>query len=110
MRPKRKSYTTTGAKEWIPVNHYAAQYNVAAALKSGTATYGVEYTKADILGGVTPTAGEIFEETGQAAGQTASTELVYQGPVTAFRLNIAAISGELELQILTYSEPSGAAH
>lgn len=103
MRPKRKTYTTTGIKEWIPVDHYAAQYNVAVVLAVGaTVTYTVEYTKADILGGDTPAATQVFSEAAQSA-QSGNTELIYLGPISAFRINIAAITGNgVEFQILTH--------
>lgn len=103
MRPKYKQYTTTGIKEWIVLDHYGDQYDVAVVIKSGTATYTVEYTKAALLQGDLPAAGEVFSVPAQT-GQSGNTDQVYQGPLTGVRLNISAISGVVELQVLTHSE------
>lgn len=103
MRPKYKQYTTTGIKEWIVLDHYADQYDVAVIIKSGTATYTVEYTKAALLEGDVPAPTEVFSVAAQT-GQTVNTDQVYAGPLTGVRLNIAAITGTVEFQVLTHSE------
>lgn len=98
--PSYQSYTTTGAKTPVVMDHLTCPFNatVAAYLVSGgTATFTVEYCLDD-LNDASITARWIADA--NATSVSATKVLNYNNPVRAVRLNIAAISGTIEFKVL----------
>lgn len=100
MRPISKSYNSTGAKEWIPLDYIQTPFNVGVNVNlvgAGTATYGVELTFDNVFDpAVTPVAIPF------ASIPTGTTADAYAGltvPCMALRLNVAALSGSIELKV-----------
>lgn len=96
MRPISKSYTSTGAKEWIPLDHYQTPFSVSYHVDVGTATYTVEATLDDVQDAdVTPVAYTITSST------SSDTVAALTAPVRAIRVNIAAYtSGGVAFKII----------
>ena len=97
MRPVRKTYTTTGAKEWIPMDVAQNVFNASVAVTLGsTGTFGVEVTYDDIFDStITPVAFPLI-----AAGTITNAAAALNAPVRAVRLNIAAVGSNIVMNVL----------
>lgn len=103
MRPIYKTYTTTGAKEAIPLDLHRNPFNVSVFLNlvdASTATATLEYTGDNVQDPAYVAANGKWWPHPDMTGSTADDEAVITKPVTAVRLNIAAISGSVQLQII----------
>lgn len=107
MRPIYKTYTTTGAKEMIVLDLHRNPFSVAVylVLASGaTVTATLEYTADDVYApGYVVATGKWWAHA-DMTGSTADDEAVISKAVRALRLNIAAISGSVQLQVI---QPGG---
>lgn len=105
MRPIRKTYNSTGAKEWIPldIDRNPFSVTVAVTLPGGvTGTYTIEHTATNINadnGALTP---RVFPHpAAELIAATSSQDGTYTSPVYAVRINIAAVAGgSIELEII----------
>lgn len=97
MRPQVTTLSSVATSAPIPMDTLQVPFNVGfAVVLTGTATYTVEHTFDDILGGVTPT----WFPNSVVAAQTTSKDGNYAFPVRAIRLNVTAwTSGNVTLTI-----------
>lgn len=98
MRPQVVSLSAVATSAPLPMDRLQAPFSVGfGVVLTGTATYSVEHTFDDILGGATAT---WFPHTSVAA-QTTNKDGNYAFPVTAIRLNVTAwTSGPVTLTVL----------
>jgi len=76
MKPIRITYTTTGAKSWIPLNPYISPFSVSCFTENGTAG-NIEYTVDDLQdSNITP-----------AVAGTVTSNLL-SVPATGVRINV----------------------
>lgn len=99
-QPVYQSYTTTGTKTTIVLDHMQAPFNanVACVVASGTCTYGLFYTLDDVNDA--STTARWLEDATAPAGTTATKVVGLTSPVRAVRVVITVISGTLEVKVL----------
>ncbi len=97
--PNYITYTTTGAQTPISLDWMLAPFNVSIAIwLTGTATYALQYTLDDVNDPtITP---RWFDSTDMPTGTTASGVTNFAFPVRFIRVNIAALTGTLELKVI----------
>lgn len=96
--PVYVTYTTTGAKTPINLDYYITPFNVGVGVYlTGTATYAVQYTFDDLSGTATV---RWFDDGNLPTGTASSGTTNYAFPITAIRVNIAALTGDLEIKVL----------
>ncbi len=79
------------------------QVSVHVDLVSGTVNYAVEFTTDDItnlLGSSDPSTFRWWSDPAFPAGQTASANFVMNAAVTAVRLNIQDLTGEVRMSVI----------
>lgn len=97
MRPQKVAQTGVGSSVWLPMDRTQTPFNVGfGCIVSGTATYSVQHTFDDVLGGESPTAFDNMLITGMTSNQDGN----YAFPVTAIRLNVTAGSGTVTMIVL----------
>ena len=98
--PSYRTYNTTGEKEPWNADWMIAPFNVTASavIVSGGANYSIEYTLDDLNDlSVTP---RWLATEGAPAGTTTSKTISLTFPVRFLRINIAVITGTVELKLL----------
>lgn len=98
MRPQVVSLSSISTSSALPVDRLQSPFSVGlGVVLTGTATYTVEHTFDDILGGATPT----WLPNASLAAATTSQSGNYAFPVTAIRLNVTAwTSGTITMTVL----------
>lgn len=98
MRPQVVTLSSVATSAPIPMDALQVPFNVGfAVVLTGVATYTVEHTFDDVLGGVTPT----WFPNSVVAAQTTNKDGNYAFPVRAIRLNVTAwTSGNVTLTIV----------
>lgn len=97
--PSYRTYTTAGAQDPWNVDWVITTFNVSvlAYVVSGTASYSIEYTLDDLNGDLPVR----WVETDAAPAGTSATKLVWiEYPVRAVRMNIAVVTGSIEMKCL----------
>ena len=88
MKPIRVTYSTTGAKPWIPLDPYKTPFSVSCYTEGGTAG-NIEFTVDDLQdGSITPA----------VAGTVSGNHL--QIPATGVRINVSAAATPLTFKVL----------
>jgi hypothetical protein len=103
MRPNYATYTTTGAKETIPVDWYISNFQITLGVEilSGACTYTVEFTVSDIYDStITP----VWFSHPSLTSQTTSNVSNLAFPVRGVRLNISSITGSTRFAVLAASQ------
>jgi len=94
----KRSYTTTGIKVAIPLNrHGNPQFSISVQI-TGTATYTLQGSISRIN---RTDSSEVWNDIPAMTGLTINAfQKITNSPLEALRLNITAISGTLDFQIL----------
>lgn len=90
------STTNSAVSPWIPLDQFSHPFNVGfTCTKEGTGevTYKVQHTMENVLGGVTPSAGTIFDHS-DVSGATGNRDGNYAFPVAAVRLQVVSGSSD----------------
>jgi hypothetical protein len=92
--------TVSGGQDIVTLNHLQNPFLVAVLVDivSGAAQYGIEFTFDDTGDGVTNI--RWFPLPAAPAGTTISYVYTLTSPVTAIRLNLGAISGEVRFTVI----------
>lgn len=104
--PVRRVYKAAsvvlGGQTFVNLDYWKIPFNatVLVDLVSGTANYGVEFTCDDVSGTVDPNTLRWIPDLTLPAGQTKTGVSVYNFPVTAVRLNIQSMTGEVRLTVI----------
>lgn len=104
--PFRRTYkaatTVLGGQSFVNLDFWKIpfQATVLADLVSGSVNYSIEFTCDDVFGTVDPTTLRWITATGLQAGQTGTVQYTLNYPVTAVRLNIQSMTGELRLTVI----------
>lgn len=85
-----------GTTAWVALDSYSPLTSLAAVVSGGAATYTIQHTLDDVLGGVTATA---FDHDTLVA-QTTSQDGNYAFPIAAIRINQTAGAGTVTLTVL----------
>ena len=96
MKPIRRTYTTTGAQAWIPLDHWRHPFQVTAAidLSSGGVVSVVEYTTTDVQNAsLTPIVAGSVPVTTYGTAETAELST----PATAIRLTVTTAPVTVEI-------------
>lgn len=98
MRPQVVTLSSATTSSPLPMDTKQSPFSVGIGVTvTGTATYTVEHTFDDVLGGATP----VWLPNATLAAATTSQSGNYAFPVTAIRLNVTAwTSGNVVMTVL----------
>jgi hypothetical protein len=103
MRPVRKTVTTTGPIAAIPLDFEATPYDIGIGVvipAGSSATYTVEHTFDDVFANnFNPTTATWLPHA-TLSGRTTTADGNYAYPITAVRLNVAAVTGQVVFNVL----------
>ncbi len=90
-----------GGQDIVNLNELQAPFNasILVDIVNGVANYSIEFTTDDISG-KNPAAFRWIPVTGVTPGQTATLQYTLNFPVTAVRLNLASLTGEVRLSVI----------
>lgn len=96
---QRFTYTTTGAKDVVNLDHLQVPFgaSVLINLTSGTATFSLQYMMDDVSGA---SSGFNWVTFSTVNGLSATTLFPITQAVTAVRLNISAITGTIAFTVI----------
>lgn len=96
---KIKTTSITGvASKVVPVSSYEHGYRVTVEV-SGTVTYTVNWTNRNVLAGETA----FWTAETEQSGKSTSTNLHYEGGISAFQLDVTAGTGTATMTISSYT-------
>lgn len=108
MRPVRVTLTAAGVSTPIILDHYRAPFSVGIGItKTGDVLYSVEVTYDDVFSSTfNPATASWFVLSGFPVGTATSKDGTISSPVTAVRLNAAAITaGSLAMTVIQAGMP-----
>ena len=90
-----------GGQDVVNLNHLQAPFNTSILVDvvSGAVSYSIEFTTDDLTA-KTPAQLRWVPVTGVTPGQTNTLQYTLNYPVTAVRLNIASLTGEVRLSVI----------
>jgi hypothetical protein len=91
-----------GGQPLVNLDHFKIPFQVSVLvdLVSGTANFGVEYTTDPISGVYDQATTRWLPSAGIPYGTTATSQYTFNFPVTAIRLNIQSMTGELRMSTI----------
>lgn len=104
--PVRRTYKAAsvvlGGQTFVNLDYWKIpfQATVLADLVSGSVNYSIEFTCDDVSGTVDPTTLRWITIPNLPAGQTSTVQYTVNFPVTAVRINIQSMTGELRLTVI----------
>lgn len=103
MRPIRITLTGPGVSQPVPLDQYQTPFNVGIGVKipaGSSATYTVEHTFDDVFSpNFNPSAAVWFPHAALVSKST-SADGNYAFPVSATRINVAAVTGSVDFNVL----------
>jgi hypothetical protein len=103
MRPVRITLTAAGVSAPVPLDQYQTPFNVGlgAAIPAGSsATYTVEHTFDDVFSPTFNPATAVWFPHATMVSKSTSSDGNYAYPVSATRINAAAVTGSLIFNVL----------
>jgi hypothetical protein len=103
MRPVRKTVTVTGPTAPIPLDLDATPFNIGIGVvipAGSSATYTVEHTFDDVFANNFNPATATWLPHATLSGKSATSDGNYAYPITAVRLNVAAVTGQVVFNVL----------
>ena len=107
MRPISVTVTGVAVSAPIPMDYTATQFSVGiGCVISATATYTVEHTFDDIWSPSFVAASATWLPNSGLTAKTANSDGNYAFPVRAIRLNVAASTGSVTMNVIQSTSPS----
>jgi hypothetical protein len=108
MRPIRLTLSAAGVSTPVILDHYRDPFNVGVGVTvSGTGpSYSVEYTYDDVFSSTfNPSTAQWFAMSAFPAATATSKDSALTTPVMAVRLNVAAITGSITMNVIQAGMP-----
>ena len=103
MRPRIISQTGVGTSVPFPVDWRQQNFQVSLICEAvGTVTYTIEHTLDNIIDGKLTTT-PVWVPKSDLTGKTATAEGSYLSPITAFRINVTAGTGTVNVRFVQQS-------